>query len=52
LNPQKSAIGNWTRSANLAAISRKWEVIANAPEEPTPAQFHELLAEWKKWQAP
>jgi hypothetical protein len=52
LNPQKSASENWARAAGLAEVSRSWEVLANAYEKPTKAEFDKLLAEWKKRQSP
>jgi hypothetical protein len=52
LNPGKSASDNWRRAAGLATVSRRWHVVATAPEEPTKEQFNELLGEWEKLETP
>jgi hypothetical protein len=52
LNPGKSADDNWRRAAGLATVSRKWNAMAIAPEEPTKEEFNKLLAEWQELETP
>jgi hypothetical protein len=52
LNRQKTANFNWRRAAGFGALSRRWEVLANAPQEPTPEEFNELIEHWEKLHQP
>lgn len=52
LNPGKNAEDNWRRAAGLATVSRKWQRMASAAEEPTREEFNRLLEEWEKLETP
>ncbi len=52
LNRQKTAYFNWSRAAGFGALATQWDVLANAPEEPTTDQFDALIRRWEELHQP
>jgi hypothetical protein len=48
LKPLANAHHHWKRGAGLLALSKQWETLGNAPEEPTREQFDALITRWEQ----
>jgi hypothetical protein len=52
LNRQAKANYDFSRAAGFGAISYEWEILANAPEEPTVEQCTRLIKRWEELHRP